>query len=98
MNAERIPILMYHRVGEASNDWERKYCVSPKRFSDHMHTLARAGWRAVPLDPFFAWLDGRHRAAENAPFCLHSTMAFSASTNMPRRCLPRCVGRPRHFW
>lgn len=59
MNAERIPVLMYHRVGEAHNDWERKYCVSPQRFADHMRTLARAGWRAVSIEDFFAWLDGR---------------------------------------
>lgn len=59
MNAVRIPVLMYHRVGEAHNDWERKYCVSPQRFADHMRTLARAGWRAVSIEDFFAWLDGR---------------------------------------
>ncbi len=57
MNAERIPVLMYHRVGNAHNDWERKYCVSAARFSEHMHTLARAGWQAVSIDDFFAWLD-----------------------------------------
>ena len=49
---------MYHRVGEAHNDWERKYCVGAQRFSEHMRTLARAGWRAVSIDHFFAWLDG----------------------------------------
>jgi peptidoglycan/xylan/chitin deacetylase (PgdA/CDA1 family) len=49
---------MYHRVGEAHNDWERKYCVSAARFADHMRTLARAGWRAVPIDDFFNWLNG----------------------------------------
>ena len=59
MNAVRIPVLMYHRVGEAHNDWERKYCVSPQRFADHMRALARAGWRAVSIENFFAWLDGR---------------------------------------
>jgi peptidoglycan/xylan/chitin deacetylase (PgdA/CDA1 family) len=58
MNAERIPVLMYHRVGDANNDWERKYCVSAARFAEHMHTLVRAGWQAVTIDDFFAWLDG----------------------------------------
>ena len=58
MTAERIPILMYHRVGEANNDWERKYCVSPARFARHLHALAETGWRAVALTSFFAWLDG----------------------------------------
>lgn len=59
MNAERVPILMYHRIGDARNDWEHKYCVSPTRFAEHMKTLARAGWQAVTIDNFFAWLDGR---------------------------------------
>jgi peptidoglycan/xylan/chitin deacetylase (PgdA/CDA1 family) len=59
MSAVRVPILMYHRVGDAHNDWERKYCVSPQRFSDHMRTLSSAGWRAVSIEDFFAWLDGR---------------------------------------
>lgn len=54
----RIPVLMYHRVGIAHNDWERKYCVSAARFSDHMHTLARDGWHAVSIKDFFSWLDG----------------------------------------
>lgn len=55
----RVPVLMYHRVGEAHNDWERKYCVGAQRFAEHMRTLARAGWHAVSIDDFFAWLDGR---------------------------------------
>ena len=66
MNAERIPVLMYHRVGQAHNDWERKYCVSPARFSEHMHTLARAGWHAVALESFFAWLKGEITLPEKA--------------------------------
>lgn len=56
--ASRIPVLMYHRVGEAHNDWEHKYCVSSARFAAHMHTLASAGWHAITINDFFAWLDG----------------------------------------
>lgn len=59
MSAVRVPVLMYHRVGQAHNDWERKYCVSASRFADHMHTLDRAGWRAVSISDFFSWLDGK---------------------------------------
>lgn len=62
----RIPVLMYHRVGEAHNDWERKYCVSTQRFSDHMHTLNRSGWRAVTIDDFFSWLDGHTELPEQS--------------------------------
>jgi peptidoglycan/xylan/chitin deacetylase (PgdA/CDA1 family) len=58
MNAVRIPVLMYHRVGDAHNGCERKYCVSPQRFAEHMQILASAGWQAVTIDNFFAWLGG----------------------------------------
>lgn len=58
ISAARTPVLMYHRVGDAHNEWERKYCVSPQRFAEHMQVLARAGWQAVTIDSFFAWLDG----------------------------------------
>jgi len=66
MNAERIPVLMYHRVGDAHNDWERKYCVSSARFSAHMHTLAHTGWQAVTIDDFFSWLDGKIELPEQS--------------------------------
>lgn len=56
--AARLPVLMYHRVGDAHNDWERKYCVSPQRFEAQMKTLRAKGCRAVSLDGFLAWLDG----------------------------------------
>ena len=66
MQAQRIPVLMYHRVGEAHNDWERKYCVSPARFSRQMETLARNGHCAVTIENFFAWLEGRHELPEGS--------------------------------
>lgn len=58
VSIERVPVLMYHRVGTAYNDWERKYCVSVARFSSHMHMLAHNGWQAVNISDFFSWLDG----------------------------------------
>ena len=65
-SAQRIPVLMYHRIGSAHNDWERKYCVSPETFAAHMDTLARSGWKAISIDDFFVWLDGRAKLAEGA--------------------------------
>lgn len=50
---------MYHRVGKAHNDWERKYCVSPERFAAQMQALHARGWKAVSLEAFLDWLDGR---------------------------------------
>lgn len=54
----RVPVLMYHRVGAAHNVRERKYCVAPQVFNDHLRRLADAGYTAVPMDRFFAWIEG----------------------------------------
>ena len=64
--AHRVAVLMYHRIGEARNAWEAKYCVSSQRFSAHMQSLARAGRHAVSLTDFFAWLDGKCALPEGA--------------------------------
>jgi peptidoglycan/xylan/chitin deacetylase (PgdA/CDA1 family) len=56
--AIRIPVLMYHRIGDAHNAWEAKYCVSPQLFSEHMHMLATHGMRACAIDDFIVWLNG----------------------------------------
>lgn len=58
MTADRIPVLMYHRIGHASNPWEQKLCVSPENFRGHMHKLASKGFTACSIDDFFHWLDG----------------------------------------
>lgn len=55
----RIPVLMYHRIGTAANDWERKYCVAPDRFAAQMRTLKDRGMRPCGIDDFVAWLCGR---------------------------------------
>lgn len=59
MTTDRIVVLMYHRIGTANNAWERKYCVSPQRFAEHMRKLAGLGMRAVDIKAFVAWLDGK---------------------------------------
>ncbi len=58
MSAQRVPVLMYHRIGDAHNDWERKYCVSPERFVAHMRALADRGYRACSIGEFIDWLNG----------------------------------------
>ena len=58
--AERIPVLMYHRVGAARNAWEARYCVSPERFEHQMNALHGRGMQACSTDELVAWLlDGR---------------------------------------
>jgi len=57
-DVSRVTVLMYHRVGEAQNDWERRYCVSPGRFASHMRALRRRGMRPCPVQDFVGWLEG----------------------------------------
>ena len=42
--ASRVPVLMYHRVGQASNAWEERYAISPENFAAHRLT-SRAVWQ-----------------------------------------------------
>lgn len=54
----RVPVLMYHRVGMANNNWEARYAIHPTNFVAHMETLARKGYRAVTADALVDWLGG----------------------------------------
>ncbi len=56
--ATRVPVLMYHRVGDASNDWEARYGISAANFSAHMQAVASNGYRAVSTDDLITWLGG----------------------------------------
>jgi len=56
--ADRIPVLMYHRVGTPHNEWESRYCVTPERFSQHIRRLQKRGMQACSFTDFFAWLAG----------------------------------------
>ncbi len=56
--AQRVPVLMYHRVGAAGNAWEARYAISSENFAAHMRALAAAGYRAVDIDALVAWLEG----------------------------------------
>ena len=58
-DASRVTVLMYHRIGDARNDWERRYCVSPERFASHVHALRRRGMQPCSIEDFIAWLEGR---------------------------------------
>lgn len=55
MKSQRIPVLMYHRIGDIQNDSERKYCVSPVNFAAHLHALATKGYKPCTIDEFMQW-------------------------------------------
>ena len=63
--AQRIPILMYHRVGEPEHPGDI-YCVRPEDFAAQMRTLAREGWCAVSIEDFAAWRRGEKSLPENS--------------------------------
>lgn len=65
MSAQRIPVLMYHRIGEQSTRWDRHYSVTPRRFAEQMHALAANGYTACSLQNFLDWMDGAARLPEN---------------------------------
>lgn len=65
-HAQRILVLMYHRVGDAHNAWEARYTIAPKVFAAHMQALQRKGFRAVPIDALVAWLQGGSVLPEGA--------------------------------
>jgi peptidoglycan/xylan/chitin deacetylase (PgdA/CDA1 family) len=64
--ANRVPVLMYHRVGPAHNNWEARYAISPERFAAHMRALARKGYCAVGVDALVNWLEGGEPLPANA--------------------------------
>jgi len=57
--AERLAVLMYHRVGEAIDDHERRYGIAPDRFRAHMLALSARGMQPCSIEQLFAWLDGK---------------------------------------
>lgn len=62
---KRIPILMYHRVGEPDHPRDI-YCIRPEHFSAQMQALARASWHAVSIEDFDAWRRGKKSLPENS--------------------------------
>ena len=65
-DAQRIPVLMYHRVGISNNAWENRYCIPPDQFAKHMSHLAKKGMRACSTTDFFAWLEQKQTLPEGS--------------------------------
>lgn len=57
-NPERMPVLMYHRVGPSLNDWEARYAIGADAFAAQMQVLRRDGFRPVAIDTLIQWLEG----------------------------------------
>lgn len=65
VTAQRIPILMYHRVGEPDHRGDI-YCIRPENFTAQMQALVQANWRAVRIEDFAAWRRGEKSLPENS--------------------------------
>ncbi len=57
--ADRVPVLMYHRVDPVVDPLQRGYSVTPSQFAAHLQWLAAHGWRPCGLKAFEAWFLGR---------------------------------------
>lgn len=59
MFADKVPVLMYHRIGEPAFAGDNKYSITAQRFQEHMAALKSAGWVCQSLDDFLDWSRGR---------------------------------------
>lgn len=56
---DRAVVLLYHRIGDAANEWEHKLAVRPAAFAAQMRRLSDQGYRACSVDAFVNWLEGK---------------------------------------
>ena len=66
MAEEKLVALMYHRIGTPNNRWERKYCVTPDQFREHMIALSRHRMQAVTIDEYVEWMEGHIALPKNS--------------------------------
>jgi peptidoglycan/xylan/chitin deacetylase (PgdA/CDA1 family) len=59
VGAERVPVLMYHRVATLASSAERDYCVTPQKFAAHLGWLAAHGYRPCTIGAFDRWFHGQ---------------------------------------
>lgn len=64
--ADRVPVLMYHRVEPTVSAAEAAYAVSSPLFAAQMDWLARHGWRPCTASGFESWLGGRTALPERS--------------------------------
>lgn len=74
---DRVPVLMYHRVGTPHDATDGTYCITPAAFAAQMSALAAAGYAALSIDAFAAWLDGAPTHCDGRPFVLSFDDGFA---------------------
>lgn len=53
--ADRVPVLMYHRIDPRAGRGEGDYCVAPAQFKAQLDWLDRHGYRPCTIEAFDAW-------------------------------------------
>ena len=51
-------VLMYHVIGDARSDAERRLCCPLKAFEAQMESLKHSGWKVIPLSELVRAIDG----------------------------------------
>lgn len=57
-NAQSIPVLLYHGVGDAKARDDAPGAVSLEKFKDQLFSLKKAGWHTVGIEDLYAFLRG----------------------------------------
>lgn len=58
MTADRVPVLMYHRVDRSVDAGDRRYAVSAALFAEQMAWLSDHDWQPCSMAAFAAWHQG----------------------------------------
>lgn len=61
----RVPVLMYHGVGEIPGRRNTRYTIAPGRFAQHMRALSKAGYVPISIGHFMEWLGGQRKLPSN---------------------------------
>ena len=57
-NAERIPILTYHKIVPAGTEFETSLLIAEDTFDEQMKYLHDNGFTTLTLDEFYDWYKG----------------------------------------
>jgi len=74
---DRVPVLMYHRVGTPHDVADGTYCITPAAFTAQMAALAAAGYQPLTINAFADWLDGAPTRSDARPFVLSFDDGFA---------------------